>query len=70
MFNISEKLGSAYTQLRETASYALISLINCRLPDTDGFLIAFYQFVMEKCKQTIVCVSFRYIKRMSRATAR
>ena len=54
LFNISEKLGSAYTQLREAASYALISLINCRLPDTDNFLISFYQFVMDKCKMTIV----------------
>ena len=57
LFNCAEKTGTADNQLRENAAYALISVINCRTPDTEGLLVNFYNFVIQKCNSTLVGVS-------------
>lgn len=54
LFNSAEKTGSSNNQLRENAAFALISLINCRTPNTDSLLVDFYNFVIEKCQGTLV----------------
>ena len=54
LFFSAEKTGSANNQLRENAAFALISLINCRTPETEGLLVEFYNFVIQKCQSTLV----------------
>ena len=53
---VCERTGSANAQVRENASFALMSLISCHIPETDPMLIEFYNFVLQKCEATFVCL--------------
>ena len=54
LMDCAEKTGAANNQLRENAAYGLISVIGCKVTNTDSILENFSQFVTMKCQQALV----------------
>ena len=46
-------MDSASNQLRESAAYALMSLIACAGPGSEELLIGFYQFVLQQSENVV-----------------
>lgn len=49
----AQRMDSASNQLRESAAYALISLIACAGPGSEELLVGFYQFVLQQSEAVL-----------------
>lgn len=53
LLDCAQRMGSASNQLRESAAYALMSLIACAGPGSEELLVGFYQFVLQQSENVL-----------------